>query len=263
MSTGHLAKVDSPSASLRKKDWLRRILLIVTPADSVSESLVWAIEREFPSIAVEQVPSLEAACVDFEHPVSLVLIDAMFLADIDQYAPLLTTCHTTAPMALLRCDERVPVPVREVIAAGILSGVLPMNLKLDVWLSVIRLMLRGGHYFPLPMLQACIGHARSDTAGLSLPVPDDDDELQLDEPSNGVGGLESLTGRELQILEMVSRGMQNKNIAGMLDLSEYTVKIHLHHIIRKLGAHNRTEAAAIFHAHRTDLEGDADHPLKS
>jgi len=45
---------------------------------------------------------------------------------------------------------------------------------------------------------------------------------------------------------MVSRGLQNKTIAAEFHLSEHTVKIHLHNIISKLGAHNRTEAAARF-----------------
>jgi DNA-binding NarL/FixJ family response regulator len=58
--------------------------------------------------------------------------------------------------------------------------------------------------------------------------------------------LTQLTRRELQILELVSRGLQNKTIATQLHLSEFTVKIHLHNIITKLGAHNRTEAAAFF-----------------
>ena len=62
--------------------------------------------------------------------------------------------------------------------------------------------------------------------------------------------LSDLTSREIEILEMVSRGLQNKAIAAALGLSEHTVKIHLHNIIRKLGAHNRTEAAARFHDFR-------------
>ena len=60
--------------------------------------------------------------------------------------------------------------------------------------------------------------------------------------------MDGLTEREREILERVARGNQNKIIAADLGLSEHTVKIHLHNIIRKLGVHNRTEAAAIYHA---------------
>ena len=129
-----------------------------------------------------------------------------------------------------------------------MGGVLPMNLKLDIWLSVIRLMLRGGEYFPLAMLQrsAHEHHGKADEFGRSQR--EHEEELQPREVgARAVGGLAALTVREHQILEMVSLGMQNKTIASALHLSEYTVKIHLHHIIRKLGAHNRTQAAAILH----------------
>lgn len=58
--------------------------------------------------------------------------------------------------------------------------------------------------------------------------------------------MRALTGREKEVLELVARGFQNKAIAANLKLSENTVKLHIHHIITKLGAHNRTEAAMIY-----------------
>ena len=58
--------------------------------------------------------------------------------------------------------------------------------------------------------------------------------------------LRKLTPREMDVLELVAEGMQNKHIAGHLQLSEHTVKLHLHHVISKLGARNRTEAAIRF-----------------
>jgi DNA-binding NarL/FixJ family response regulator len=210
--------------------------------------LVDAIEREFTSITVEHVPTLEAACVEFEFPVSLMLVDSKFLPEIDGYGPLLAKCHTPAKIALLQCDDRIPVVAVEVMAAGIVLGVLPMNLKLDIWLSVIRLMLRGGEYYPLAMLRSPMQQNTAKADGLGTPHQAFGEEFQPDEArAKAGGGLGSLTVREYQILEMVSQGMQNKTIASALQLSEYTVKIHLHHIIRKLGAHNRTQAAAILH----------------
>jgi DNA-binding NarL/FixJ family response regulator len=52
-----------------------------------------------------------------------------------------------------------------------------------------------------------------------------------------------LSGRETEILLGVARGLSNRAIAGELWLSDQTVKFHLHNIYRKLGVHNRTEAA--------------------
>nr|WP_246849425.1 LuxR C-terminal-related transcriptional regulator [Rubellimicrobium arenae] len=61
------------------------------------------------------------------------------------------------------------------------------------------------------------------------------------EPLLQDGPAANLTDRELQVLELVSRGKQNKSVAAELGLSEHTVKLHMHHIISKLGARNRTE----------------------
>jgi DNA-binding NarL/FixJ family response regulator len=58
-------------------------------------------------------------------------------------------------------------------------------------------------------------------------------------------GAEGLTGRELDVLRQVSGGNRNRDIAELLGISEETVKVHLKHIMDKLGAKDRTQAVAI------------------
>ena len=58
-------------------------------------------------------------------------------------------------------------------------------------------------------------------------------------------GQETLTVRELQVLELTARGNGNKEIGRLLTLSEDTVKGHLRSIMEKLGANNRTHAVTI------------------
>jgi two-component system, NarL family, response regulator len=55
----------------------------------------------------------------------------------------------------------------------------------------------------------------------------------------------SLSVREIEILEMVSRGLTNKEIAGALQISHYTVRNHINHIGAKLQVADRTEAATV------------------
>jgi len=56
---------------------------------------------------------------------------------------------------------------------------------------------------------------------------------------------ESLTVREVDVLKHVAGGNRNKDIAELLSISEETVKVHVKHIMEKLGASDRTGAVAI------------------
>jgi DNA-binding NarL/FixJ family response regulator len=64
---------------------------------------------------------------------------------------------------------------------------------------------------------------------------------KLTERASGPG----LTSREVGVLELVAKGMSNKEIAAALFLSEDTIKTHLRHIYAKLGVGDRTEAALL------------------
>jgi DNA-binding NarL/FixJ family response regulator len=63
--------------------------------------------------------------------------------------------------------------------------------------------------------------------------------------------LESLTGRETEVLKLLARGRANKQIAAALYVSEKTVKAHVSSILMKLGVQSRTQAA--LHALRTGV----------
>lgn len=234
---------------------VERTLVVLDPEESVSESHLWAIQREFPWMVIERVPDVAAACRAFDQRVSLILADGTFLDDLNRHLTELSCAHPDARTALIQADSRRPVSAADVFASPAVSSVLPMDLKLDVWLSVVGLLLRGGEYYPVGMLQSLAKDPAARSAGSRQ-----DPNAIAQTAKNPCEALKELTERELEILQMVGRGAQNKIIAADLGLSEHTVKIHLHHIITKLGAHNRTEAAIIFHGCRGDVADNGKPP---
>ena len=73
-------------------------------------------------------------------------------------------------------------------------------------------------------------------APVSAPVP-------LEAPREAASGADLLSPREREILLLIARGDSNKLIARELDIAETTVKIHVQHILRKLGLSSRVQAA--------------------
>ncbi len=74
-----------------------------------------------------------------------------------------------------------------------------------------------------------------------------------DEPGSAASLVKQLTGRERQILGYVAAGMSNKAIAKTLGISHDTVKLHVRHILAKLGQSSRVEAAVFAVQNRAAL----------
>jgi DNA-binding CsgD family transcriptional regulator/tetratricopeptide (TPR) repeat protein len=84
---------------------------------------------------------------------------------------------------------------------------------------------------------------------LAPPIVGSDGESQSVEEILG------LTPREAEVLTLVARGYTNREIAAALVISVKTASVHVSHILHKLGAPNRLEAAAIAHRLTPPLEG--------
>ena len=100
------------------------------------------------------------------------------------------------------------------------------------------ILVAGGRALPWPSGQAGSAPALDDDGpgrrDRQWPVSDDVDEE--------AGFDESLTPREIQVLELLAEGLPNKAIARRLGISDQTVKFHVSSISGKLGAANRTDA---------------------
>jgi len=91
-------------------------------------------------------------------------------------------------------------------------------------LSALRQVLAGNIFVP-----ACLGDGNG---GLHTVAPADFEALQHS----------GLTARQLEVARLLAQGCANKAIAGMLAMSESTVKVHIAAIFRALDVTNRTEA---------------------
>ncbi|MCU7918412.1 MAG: two-component system response regulator NarL [Candidatus Thiodiazotropha sp. (ex Dulcina madagascariensis)] len=67
--------------------------------------------------------------------------------------------------------------------------------------------------------------------------------LRSEKRGMGVANISELTKRECEILVHISSGESNKVIARKLDIAEATVKVHVKHLLKKLGLKSRVEAA--------------------
>jgi DNA-binding NarL/FixJ family response regulator len=73
--------------------------------------------------------------------------------------------------------------------------------------------------------------------------------LSSEQPGAARDGIEQLTRREREVLELIALGHSNKRIALELGVAEKTVKTHVGHLLAKLGVSDRTQAALFAVAH--------------
>jgi two-component system nitrate/nitrite response regulator NarL len=78
-----------------------------------------------------------------------------------------------------------------------------------------------------------------------LPSAPSESIVSREEDASSENGLTALTERERQIMRLVSEGLSNKEIGRRLNITDGTIKVHLHNIFQKLEISNRTVLAAL------------------
>lgn len=117
-----------------------------------------------------------------------------------------------------------PAIIQQVRQHGAL-GFIPKSAQLSVLIDAIGQALVGDTIFP---------------ADLDSLAPQPDPQTRILQER-----LSSLTAQQQRVLEMLSAGLLNKQIAYDLNVSEATVKAHMTAIFRKLGVKNRTQAVIL------------------
>lgn len=127
------------------------------------------------------------------------------------------------------------------LAAALQSGAdgyLLKTVESDQLADTIVKVLDGESVISPQMMTKLVAvfRSRPATAPVSAPAP-------LEPVRDAPAGADLLSPREREILLLIARGDSNKLIARELDIAETTVKIHVQHILRKLGLSSRVQAA--------------------
>ncbi len=140
----------------------------------------------------------------------------------------------TTPVLLLT-DHVDATDVAAAISAGA-KGYLASDAALGVLIQSLRLLMIGGTAFPgiAPAHERCVIASAPNVQPSARNRPAD---------SSSPVGL--FTPKEREVLGGLGEAKPNKIIAYELGICETTVKVHMRHIMRKLGAMNRTHAALL------------------
>jgi DNA-binding NarL/FixJ family response regulator len=190
------------------REGVRQVLTQLEPTIEIIDA------HDYPSLFAQtaQHADLDLALVDLNMP------GFVGMQGITQYRHR----FPDIPLVVLSASES-PHDIRSALEAGAL-GYIPKAASTAVMLAALRQVLAGNIYVP-----ACLGDSH---AGLHSVAPADFEALQHS----------GLTARQMEVARLLAQGCANKAIAGMLAMSEGTVKVHIAAIFRAFGVTNRTEA---------------------
>jgi two-component system, NarL family, response regulator YdfI len=180
--------------------------------DSVDASVVgWA--EDFEALDEELADEAE-----------VILMDATETPPEELLESFEETGNLRSARVVVLIDRAPAVWVNRAMRAGV-AGILPRDVSANQLMKTLEAV----------------------ASGLLVVHPG---ELQVSRSGeNSANGLlesvETLTGREREVLQMLAQGMGNKEIAARLKISDHTVKFHVASILGKLGASTRTEAVSI------------------
>lgn len=220
-----------------------------------SSTLLKLAQTSCEDVTFCRLPSVEALLdlsVCRPDRVRSIILNQSMAAGLKTALPVLLGRFTAATVAL---SYRQPELARDILnnmraTRPLLSlSFLPMNRDVDRWLTLLQLLICGENYIPSELYIASEDQIlkRVDICVKPKPLLNTavQASLKLHDPAVKIAK-DDLTKREMQVLTCVAEGKQNKIIADRLGLSEHTVKLHIHHVISKLGVNNRTEAAVWF-----------------
>lgn len=219
-----------------------RTILLVEQREFLRSCLQSWLQSLGDEFDVTGVAALDRS-IDFDTPVNIdIAVLSVGLASLSSpwpqdQATWIRTQWPAAPIVMI-AEPSSPGRLYAFIRSARLQGYISTSSSPKVAALALRLVSAGGTYIPSEL----VGGETAATAGADAP------ELVPAAPDGARSALSTLTPRERSVLESLQCGMPNKTIAFQLRMSQSTVKVHVHNIMKKLKARNRTEAAVIARA---------------
>ncbi|MEO1192888.1 MAG: response regulator transcription factor [Pseudomonadota bacterium] len=192
-------------------------VLLADDHDLVRDGVIAILSRDDPSIKVSSVEDLDRALGLLEDETFDVVVLDLRMPGMRGLEGLrrMVELYPKVPIVLMSgmISQR---DVSEAYAIGV-RGFVPKTLAGKSLSNALHLVVSGERYVPSTLLDSRSGQ---------------DKALQPDTV---------LSPRETEVLERLSEGASNKEIAHSLQIKETTVKLHLRNLSDKLGARNRTE----------------------
>ena len=209
----------------------RRLKYKIVIADDhalVRGGLELVVKMAVPNTEIFQANSFDETIniLNENFSIDLVLLDLMMPGMWHDSIQSITTQFPDVPIVIVSVKEDFD-SIHNSISLGA-SGFIPKTSAPDVTISAIQLVLAGGVYIPPHVLKP-----QTDTT-------------ELNEKSNDYNSINRLSKRQKQVLDLLSLGKSNQNIADDLGLSIPTIKMHVSAIFKKLNVKNRTEAVSIY-----------------
>lgn len=196
------------------------------------EAIGSVIQSTFEGSEIIECESLDeaaeqAAAVD---DLDLILLD-LNMPGMDGLNGLMRMRNESplVPAVIVSAEEEKSIVLQAITYGAI--GFITKSSPRTQMAKALQQILGGNVYLPTDVIH---GTASSTKATTSRPAARDE--------SISPEMLESLTRRQLKVLERMAMGESNKQIAYNLSIAETTVKAHVSAILRKLNVHNRIQA---------------------
>lgn len=167
-----------------------------------------------------------------ENQLDVVLLD-MRMINNDEILTAISTNYAKTKIIALAVPENDDNYLL-CLESGI-AGYLPKESSISELMEAVRTVNNGRMYCPASINQSILRSVKHLH----------DDYRSSDIHSSGTKAREALTPRENQIVQLLTRGMSNKKIAQTLTIELSTVKNHVHNILVKMGAENRSQIACL------------------